>query len=149
VRAREKGRAGARDVRPLDRPAVQPRPATIGAAHVCTSKPSVPNSERIGFRDFARNEKGRGKTLEKRRKSRGTPLASLSGMEHRDPRRMIVRDCGGDLVATTPLSDPAQRETYRLRVRTRSLEGLVATLTSRGHRVLAAEGGRPRTRYEG
>jgi hypothetical protein len=60
----------------------------------------------------------------------------------------IIRDCGGDLVATAPMTDPTQREAYRLRVRTRSLDGLVAALTSRGHRVLAAECGQPRSRYE-
>ena len=52
----------------------------------------------------------------------------------------IIHDCGGDLVATAPVNDPRQCETYRLRVRTRSLDGLVAALTSQGHRVLAAEG---------
>jgi hypothetical protein len=60
----------------------------------------------------------------------------------------IIRDCGGDLVATAPMNDPTQHDAYRLRVRTRSLDGVVAALTSRGHRVLAAEGGWPRTRYE-
>ncbi len=61
----------------------------------------------------------------------------------------IIRDCGGDLLATAPMNDPTQRETYRLRVRTRSLDGLVTALTSQGHRVLAAESGWQQTRYEG
>ncbi len=62
----------------------------------------------------------------------------------------IIRDEGGDLVATAPAKDPMQNGAYRLRVRTPSLEGLVAALIARGHRVLdaAAEAGCPHTGYE-
>jgi hypothetical protein len=50
----------------------------------------------------------------------------------------IIHDEGGDLVGTAPVEDPTQRETFRLRVRVRSLDGLVAALSARGHHVLMA-----------
>ncbi len=50
----------------------------------------------------------------------------------------IIREEGGDLVATAPVEDPSQCEAYRLRVRIRSVDGLVAALLARGHHVLAA-----------
>jgi|GraSoiStandDraft_16_1057320.scaffolds.fasta_scaffold4406095_2 hypothetical protein len=60
----------------------------------------------------------------------------------------IIRDCGGDLVATAPMNDPTQHDAYRLRVRTGDLDALVAALAARGHCVVAGEGHMPRPRYE-
>ncbi|HSD11659.1 MAG TPA: hypothetical protein VLF14_11770 [Candidatus Binatia bacterium] len=48
----------------------------------------------------------------------------------------IIREEGGDLLGTAPVEDPAQCEAYRLRVRIRKLDDLVAALVARGHRVL-------------
>jgi hypothetical protein len=50
----------------------------------------------------------------------------------------IIHDEGGDLLATAPAENPAGCLAYRLRLRIGSLEDLVAALTARGHRVLAA-----------
>ena len=54
----------------------------------------------------------------------------------------IIRDCGGDLVATAPMNDPMQHDAYRLRVRTENLDALVAALAARGHCVVAGKGRR-------
>jgi hypothetical protein len=57
----------------------------------------------------------------------------------------IIRDSGGDLVATAPVDDPTRHDAYRLRVRTRDLDALVEALAARGHCVVADED--DRTRY--